>query len=347
MNDLLLKSLRCEPTPRRPIWVMRQAGRYLPEYRALRSGRSFLEMTRDPAMAAEVTLLPIERFGFDAAIVFADLVSPLAALGIDFRFEPGPVTDTPIRGVEQINALRRPAPEEIAPEVATTLRLIKPRLAGRAALIGFVGAPLSLAAYLVQGRGEKGFPRLRALAAADPVGFGELLARLAQLGADYAIQQARAGADVIQVFDSWAGLLAPRQWHELVKPHLTSLLERLGEAGVPRIVFANDAPHLVDAYAALPSEGLAVDWRTDLGELRRQLGPDRALQGNLDPGVLLAGPEVTRRAAEDLLSRVPARGHIVNLGHGITPEAPLESVQALIDVVREEQAAAPAVGRAS
>ncbi len=340
-NDIFLRALRCEQTPRRPLWIMRQAGRYLPEYRALRARHAFLDLATDPDLAAEVTLQPIERFGFDAAIVFADLMSPIAALGVPFRFDPGPVLDEPLRTRAQIRALpAAPDPREIAPEVPETLRRVKRALDGRAALIGFGGAPLSLAAYLVEGRGSKAmFPRLRALAFEDPVAFEELMERLATLVAGYLVEQHRAGADAVQIFESWAGVLPRAQWRELVRPHLAALLGELGRAGVPRILFCHGAPELVGDYAELESEALAVCWRSDLAAVRAMIGPERALQGNLDPAVLLAGPETTRRETERLLASVPARGHVVNLGHGIMPEAPIESVEALVAAVRAEERA--------
>ncbi|MCB9915204.1 MAG: uroporphyrinogen decarboxylase [Planctomycetes bacterium] len=342
MNDLYLRTLRGEATERRPLWIMRQAGRYLPEYRALRAQHSFEELCASPELAAEVTMMPMERFPLDAAIVFADLMTPVAALGIDVRFDPGPVIDAPIRSSADVRKLRVPAGEEIAPEVPATLRLVKERLAGRANLIGFTGAPFSIAAYLVQGRGGKDFADLRAFLRADPVAFGELMDVLARLAAAYGIAQHHAGADAVQVFDSWAGLLSLADWEVHVKPHLVNLLEALGAAGVPRVFFANGAPHLARAHAALPSEALAVCWRSDLAALRAELGPHtgtgKALQGNLDPAYLSAGPEATARGTRELLGRVPARGHVVNLGHGITPDVPLESVAAMIEVVHAEAA---------
>lgn len=336
MSGLLLRALRREATPRRPLWVMRQAGRYLPEYRALRERHSFEALSRDPALAAEVTLQPLARFPFDAAIVFADLMSPVGALGLDVRFEPGPVLARPVRTAADVAELREPAPGEIAPEVIGALRLAKRELGGRAALLGFAGVPWSLAAYLVQGRGAPGFPALRALAARDEGLLGALLARLTDLVARYVATQAAAGADAVQLFDTWAGVLSLADWTRLVRPHLVRLLEATQPLGIPRILFVQDASHLVPAYAALPAEALAVDWREDLAALRANGGAGRALQGNLDPAVLLAGPEATARAAAALLTRTPPRGHIVNLGHGILPETPLESVQALVDTVHAE-----------
>lgn len=336
MNDLVMRTLRGEATERRPLWLMRQAGRYLPEYRALRARHSFEELSRDAALAAEVTLQPLARFPLDAAIIFADLMSPIGALGLDVRFDPGPVLARPIRTAADVDALLVPETAAIAPEVAAALAMVKRELHGRAALLGFAGSPWSLAAYLVQGKGAPGFPALRALAARDPGLLAALLGRLTDLVARYMEAQVCAGADAIQIFDTWAGLLSLADWNRLVRPHLLRLLEATKSSGVPRILFVQDASHLVPGYAALPAEALAVDWREDLAELRRSVA--KPIQGNLDPCVLLAGPEATRAAARALMARVPARGHIVNLGHGILPETPLESVAALVAAVHEEQA---------
>ncbi|MCG8455403.1 MAG: uroporphyrinogen decarboxylase [Holophagales bacterium] len=335
-NDLLLRTLRGEATERRPLWIMRQAGRYLPEYRKLKESHSFLELSGDPRLAAEVTMMPFARFPLDGAIVFADIMSPIAALGVGFDFAPGPVVDRPIRDRAAVEALPEPDPAEVAPEVYETLRIVRRELAGRATLLGFAGAPLTLAAYLVQGHGKSDFPRLRALASADPETFSALLAKLARLVAGYLQQQVAAGAQAVQVFDSWGGLLSLRQWRSLVRPHLVELLTELKGLDAPKILFLNNAPHLIDDALELPWDALAVDWRADLPSIRRRLGHHRALQGNLDPAVLLAGPEATRATAADLLARMPARGHVVNLGHGITPEAPIESVEALVETVRGE-----------
>ena len=313
---------------------MRQAGRYLPDYRALRADHSFEELSGSPALAADVTLLPFQHFPLDAAIVFADLMSPVPALGLPVRFAPGPVLERTLRTRADVDALPEIVPAEIAPAVTETLRQVKPRLPGGVALLGFAGAPLTLAAYLVQGRGGKDFPPLRALAAEDPRTFETLMAKLARLSAAFLIEQAKAGADAVQVFDSWGGLLSLRDWRRLVRPHLQDLLAELGRAEVPRILYILNSAHLLDSLLELPVDGLSLDWRLDLAEVRRKTSIP--LQGNLDPAILLAGPEVTRRAASELLSRMPAAGHIVNLGHGIQPEAPLDSVHALVETVHGE-----------
>jgi uroporphyrinogen decarboxylase len=335
-DKLLLKTIRGEATPRRPLWIMRQAGRYLPEYREFRKKHSFKALASEPELAAEVTLMPLKRYPLDAAIVFADIMSPMPALGIEFDFDPGPVVANPIRDAAAIERLRHPAPEEIAPEVIAALKLTRAALPSGTALLGFCGAPWTLAAYLVEGKGAKDFPTLRAFAAAEPKLLDALLERLSSLMAEYLVAQAAAGADAVQIFDSWAGLLSRATWERLIRPHLASLLTAVGKAGVPRILFLQNAPHLMDAYASLPAEVLGVDWRIELPALKQRY-PERAVQGNLEPAILTAGAAATRAAAQELLATTPARGHVVNLGHGILPQTPLESVAALVDVVHSEE----------
>ncbi len=339
MNEsLLLKAIHRQPTERRPLWIMRQAGRYLPEYQRLRKQHSFKALSRSPELAAEVTLQPLARYPLDAAIIFADIMSPLPALGVDFDFAPGPVVDKPIRDQAGVDALTMPDPEALAPEVIGTIRAVRRALPSATALLGFCGAPWTLAAYLVEGRGVKDFPTLRAFAASQPRALEALLGKLSAAMASYLIAQARAGADAVQIFDSWAGVLSLAAWRRLIRPHLLNLLDTVGAAGVPRILFLQNAPHLTDAYAELPAEVLAVDWRVDIAALQRRY-PDRAVQGNIDPAVLLGGAGPTRAAAAALLREVKADGHIVNLGHGILPTTPLASVEALVRAVHEEVSA--------
>ena len=336
MSKLLTRAIAREPVSRRPLWIMRQAGRYLPEYRALRTRYSFKELSRNPELATTVTLQPLKRFSLDAAIIFADIMSPIPALGIDFEFDPGPKIAEPIRNLAAVEALNNPEPEEVAPEVITALKLTRQELPEEIALLGFCGAPWTLAAYLVEGRGVNGFPTLRALATTEPEVLHQLLGRLSRLMASYLIRQAEAGADAVQVFDSWAGLLSRSDWERLIRPHLQTMLETVGKSGVLRILFLQNAPHLVEAYANLPTDVLAVDWRTDLSALQAKYGDRLAVQGNIDPAILTGGAEPTRAAALQLLSQVNATGHIVNLGHGILPDTPIESVQALVDAVHGE-----------
>ncbi|MEO7087145.1 MAG: uroporphyrinogen decarboxylase [Gemmatimonadaceae bacterium] len=337
MNDRLIRALRGEATDRRPVWVMRQAGRYLPEYRALRAVHSFEALSGNAQLAAEVTLQPLARFPLDAAIIFADLISPVGSLGIPVRFDPGPVISRPVRTIADVDALIEPNTEDIAPEVIEALGIVKRELSGKAALLGFAGAPWSIAAYLVQGKSSPGFPALRALAARDEGLLCALLTRLTDLAIRYVGAQVAAGADAVQLFDTWAGTLSVADWSRHVKPHMLRFLEGTRDLGVPRILFVQDAPHLVESYAALPSEAIAVDWREDLPALRAKVGPTKAIQGNLDPAILLAGPAATSRAAKALMSQMPPRAHVMNLGHGIMPETPIESMIAFIDAVHGEQ----------
>ena len=350
-DPLLVRALRGEETERRPLWIMRQAGRYLPEYRALRKDHTFLELSGSAELSAEVTLQPLRRFALDASIIFADIMSPMEAMGIDVDFAPGPVIEKPIETGADVDALSDPDPESIAPQVIEALRIVRAELPPEVCLIGFCGAPLTLAAYLVQGHGKSDFPKLRAMAASDPALFTRLLEALAKLVAKFLGQQVKAGgAQAVQVFDSWAGLLSLSDWQRLVKPVLRDLLDELAGLGVPRILFVNHAAQILgdvigSASAESPAassdgglsyEALAVDWRQDLAAIREILPASRAVQGNLDPAVLLAGPDAVRSSARDLLDRVNRRGHVVNLGHGIMPQAPIESVEALVDVVRNE-----------
>lgn len=338
MSCLLLDALYRRPTARRPVWIMRQAGRYLPEYRELRRHYSFEQLCASPEVAAEVTLQPMRRFPLDAAIIFADLMSPLASLGIGFRFDPGPVVDEPIRRREQIESIRIPSPEATAPEVFETLRIVRSSLPRDKALLGFAGAPLSLAAYLVEGQGSKSsFPQVRALLAHEPELFSSLMAKLAELSSRYLAEQVRSGADAVQVFDTWAGLFDRATWHAHVRPHLLSLLESLDGLGAPRILYVNDAPHLIADYAALPCEAIGCDWRESLAEIREITGGAKAIQGNVDPAVLLTSPETVRAATRRVIEQVPVQGHVVNLGHGILPDARIECLEALLDTVIEEK----------
>jgi uroporphyrinogen decarboxylase len=330
----LLEAIARRQTDRRPLWIMRQAGRYLPEYREFRKSHSFKDLAGNAELATEVTLMPLRRFPFDAAIVFADIMSPLPAIGVDFDFDPGPVVANPIRTARDLDRLHAPD-DEVAPEVIAALRLVRAELKPTTALLGFCGAPWTLAAYLVEGRGVREFPTLRGFAAAEPELLDALLGKLTDLMVDYLMAQRAAGADAVQIFDSWAGLLSLDDWQRMIEPHLRRLLERIGQANIPRILFLQNAPHLVDAYATLPAEVLATDWRLDLGDLQRRY-PERSVQGNIDPAILLAGPAATRAAANKLLAGVDRTGHIVNLGHGILPTTPIASVEALIQSVQEE-----------
>ncbi|MDP2052009.1 MAG: uroporphyrinogen decarboxylase [Acidobacteriota bacterium] len=340
MNDRFLRACRRQPVDRTPIWIMRQAGRYLPEYRELRSRVGFLELCRTPELAAEVTLQPLRRFPLDAAILFSDIMLPLDAFGIAMTFNPGPKIADPIRSRAQVDALQaRPAAEAL-PFVASAVKLLRRELDGRTPLIGFCGAPFTLAAYLVQGEGKEGFGAVKRLMFSEPATLEALLEKLAVAMVDYLRLQIHAGAQAVQIFDSWAGILGAAEYRRFALPHIQFMVRGVRDLGVPVIYFVNGAPHLLEAAAAAGSDVLGVCWRTPLDEVARRVGPDLALQGNLDPHVLFATPAVVRERAVELLDRMAGRpGHIMNLGHGILPETPIPSVDALIDAVHAHKGA--------
>ncbi|HEX2863175.1 MAG TPA: uroporphyrinogen decarboxylase [Deinococcales bacterium] len=331
-TPLLLRALNGEDTPRAPIWIMRQAGRYLPEYRAVKEKVDFLTLTRTPDLAAEVTLQPVRRLGVDAAIVFADIMTPLPAAGVEVAFNPGPVIQHPIRSLAAAQALRTPDPAEIAPHLETTLRLARRELdATNTPLIGFAGAPLTLAAYLVEGGGSRDFETFRAFLHAEPQAADTLLERLTGLTIAYLQRQVLAGAQAVQLFDSWAGLLDARTYRRFAAPHNARVLQAL--AGTPRIYLAVNAAHLLPEIAPLPAEAVSLDWRLPLNAARRQL-PGKVLQGNLDPAVLLAPPDVITEEAQRVLQAGLGGPHVFNLGHGIHRTTPPEHAQHLVNVVQ-------------
>lgn len=335
MGDLFLRACRREPVERRPVWIMRQAGRYLPDYRELRQQVDFLDLCKTPELAARVTLQPVDILEVDAAILFADILLPLEAMGASLRFEEGrgPVLPEPVRGVEDLSRLR-------APDVAATLgyvfeavRLVRRELAGRVPLIGFGGTPWTLAAYLVEGGTSKSFGRLLGWSYRDPAGLARLLDLLGRVSADYLDGQVEAGAQVVQLFDTWGGLLSLERWRRLALPALAPIFERL-QGRVPLIYYVNAGAHLLPALRELPVEVLSVDWRLPLDEVRRLVGHAKVLQGNLDPAVLLSTPEIVERAVIELLHRGGRGGHIVNLGHGILPDTPVDNARAFVDAAK-------------
>ena len=325
-----LQTLRGHRAERVPIWLMRQAGRYLPEYRQLRAHHSFLEMVRTPQLAAEATLQPLRRFDFDAAIIFSDIMTPLEALGVEIEFAPGPVIHRPLRSRAEIERLEvRPDP---APYVGEALRLTRAQLPEHVGLIGFCGAPLTLAAYLVEGGGSKEFAHFRRLLRSDPPAVHRLLDRLTELSIAYVQMQARSGAQAIMLFDSWAGLHDAPTYAEFGVPYSARIMHAAGQTGAARIVFALGASHLLDELARIPCEGVGVDWRTGLAAARQRL-PGRALQGNLDPAVLFADRATIEGEARRVLDAGCGGPHIFNLGHGIWPETPIEAVSTLVQFV--------------
>jgi uroporphyrinogen decarboxylase len=334
-GPLLVRALRGEPVERVPVWFMRQAGRSLPEYRKLRRGRTLMELAMTPELAAEVTLQPVRRHGVDAAILFSDIVVPLAAVGVDVEIQPGvgPVVAQPLRSAADVRRLRPLHPDDDLPELAETVRMLCSQL--DVPLIGFAGGPFTLASYLVEGGPSKTQARTKALMLSDPELFGVLMRRLAGISAAALRAQVEAGAAVVQVFDSWIGSLSREQYERHVAPAVTALLAELADLGVPRISFGIGTGHLLEAIAATGPDAIGLDWRTPLSEARRRLGPAIALQGNLDPAALLAPWSAARAEAAAVLRAAPARGYVFNLGHGVLPDTPAGMPGRIVDLVHE------------
>jgi uroporphyrinogen decarboxylase len=313
---------------------MRQAGRYLPEYREIRKqAGDFLTMCRTPKIAAEVTLQPIRRFGFDAAIVFSDILTPLVPAGIELTFSPAPHIANPIRNPDDLDRLRFPDPWRGTEFLGETLERVRAGLGPETALIGFCGAPWTLATYLVEGATSKSFTRAKALAHHHPEVFDAFVDRVADAMAVYLRDQVEHGAQAVQIFDSWIGALGAEDARRWALRPARRLLEATADLGVPRIYFANGGSHLLHDMHDLPCEVIGLDWRADLAMAARAL-PDHVLQGNLDPGVLM-GPDAAIRARTlAMLAAAPRRGYIANLGHGITPDVPVRAVSTFVETIQ-------------
>ncbi len=322
----LLAASRREPLDRPPIWFMRQAGRYLPEYRALRVKHSFAEAMSEPELAAEITLQPLRRFPLDAAIVFADIMTPLGAMGVDIEFAPGPKM-APLR-LADVTALHDLDPMGVD-AVSRTITRVRSALDPSVAVIGFAGGPATLLAYLLEGGGSQQFPEFRrALHGTDPSSALEHLGRNMRR---YLEIQIEAGADSVQLFDTWAGLLSTEQYTRWALPAVRAVL---GGLTVPTIYFAPGAAHLLDVITGVGATGYGVDWRLPLGEAWRRLGEDRVIQGNLDPAMLLSNPSTVVAGTRAVLDEAAGGpGHVFNLGHGILPDTPIENVEAMIETV--------------
>ena len=316
---------------------MRQAGRYLPEYRAIRQKVDFLTLCKTPELAAEVTIQPVDILGVDAAILFADILLPLEAMGAELQFVKGdgPTFPNPVRTREDIARLREPNVDETLGYVFDAMRLVRRELDGRVPVLGFGGTPWTLAAYLVEGGGSKHFEHLLAWSYGDPEGLSVLLDRVADVSIAYLLGQIAAGAQALQLFDTWGGLLDLERWRALALPPLAKVVAAI-KGQVPLIYYINGGTHLLPALAELPVDVLSVDWRLPLSEVRRRLGDGapKVLQGNLDPAALLAPiPEIERRTAA-VIEQGRGGGHIVNLGHGILPMVPVENARAFVDAVK-------------
>ena len=336
-DSLFLRACRRQPVERAPIWMMRQAGRYLPAYRAVRARASFLELCRNPDLACEVTLQPIDEFGFDAAILFSDILITLPAMGIDIAFpDAGPKIAVPIRSHAAIEALHVPDPEAELPYVMAAVRKIKAALAGRVPLIGFAGAPLTMMTYAVEGGGSKDYAKTKAMLYGAPKQAHALLDKLARTCATFLEAQVAAGVDRVQIFDSWGGIVSPGDFREYPLRYAKQVIAHLRSVTkVPIIYFVNGCAPYLDDYASSGADVLGVDWRVGIDEVRRRVGDGVALQGNLDPGALFAPPSEIRARVADILARAGKRGHIFNLGHGVLPQTDPEHVRAMVAAVRE------------
>jgi uroporphyrinogen decarboxylase len=344
MSDRLLRACRLEPVDATPVWFMRQAGRSFAAYRKLRERYGILELAKTPDLCAEVTLMPVDALGVDGAVLFADIMLPLEPMGVGLRIEPevGPIIDRPIRSAADVAALRVFDPGEVS-FTLDAIRLVKRELSGRASVIGFSGAPFTLACYLIEGRPSRDFATAKAFMYREPAAWHDLLGRLSSMVVAYLRAQVDAGADVVQLFDSWVGGLGPADYREFVQPHVRSIFDALRD--VPTIHFGTGAAALLEAMAVAGGDVIGLDHRVSLADGWRRVGYDRGVQGNLDSARLLAGWEPTSTGALAVLREAAGRpGHVFNLGHGVLPRTDTDLLRRLVDLVHEETATlAPAL----
>lgn len=338
---LFLRACRNLPTDRTPIWLMRQAGRYMREYQAVRAKHTMLEMINTPALAAEVTLQPIDKFGFDAAIIFSDILPPLMGMGLELKFVEGlgPRIKNRVESVADIDALATPPAAESMAATLEAIRIVTAELEPRGVpLIGFAGAPFTLASYAVEGGGTKNYSRVKMLMYAEPEAWDRLMNKLVAVQADYLLAQVEAGATALQLFDSWAGsALGKPDYVRYVSPYNTRLFERLQAAGVPVINFSTGTAAYIEDVAACGGDVVGVDWKMPIDWYRKKIGYDKGIQGNLDPIALLGTWETLKSRAQEVLDSAAGRpGHIFNLGHGILPDTPVDNVKRLVEHVREQ-----------
>ena len=336
-DSLFVRACKALPVDRTPVWFMRQAGRYMPEYRAVRKQHSLIEICKNPQLAAEVTITAAEILGVDAAIIFADLLLPLEVMGLPFHFSAGegPVIESPVRTRADVAKLRVDSAADLG-YVAEAVGIVARHFADALPVIGFCGAPFTLASYMIEGGGSRHYIETKKLMYSQPNAFDQLLAKLVDVTAHYAAEQVRAGADVIQVFDSWVGCLSVNDYRNYVLPQTRQLIQCLKRTGVPVIYFGTDTATLLPAMKETGAEVIGLDWRIPLDEGWAKVGDQSGVQGNLDPVVLFSDWPQIERQARDILQRANGRsGHIFNLGHGILPETPVENVKRLADFVKE------------
>lgn len=335
-DSVLVRACRMKPVAHTPVWLMRQAGRYMPEYRAIRARQSMLEAINDSAVAAEITLQPVNALGVDAAIIFSDILPPLIGMGLDLDFVSGagPRIANPVRTARDVDMLGTPPATATMRGTLEAIRIVREALPATTPLIGFAGAPFTLACYAIEGGGSQRYELAKSFMYREPAAWSRLMRRLVTVLADYLIAQTRAGANVLQVFDSWAGALGAHDYCRYVKPHNAALYAAVAAAGVPVINFSTGTGAILDDVAAAGGDVIGIDWRTPLDAARTKLGGSRAVMGNLDPVALLAPWRELRGQIDDVLDRAgTAPGHIFNLGHGILPTTPTDNVRRLVDYV--------------
>jgi len=341
-DSRFVRACKALPVDRTPVWFMRQAGRYMPEYRAVRKKHTLIEICKNPQLAAEVTITAAEILGVDAAIIFADLLLPLEVMGLPFHFSAGegPVIEGPIRTKDEVRRLRTDSASDLN-YVAEAVSLVAKHFGSKLPVIGFCGAPFTLASYMIEGGGSKHYLNTKKLMYSQPQAWDELLGKLVSVTSAYAAAQVHAGADVIQVFDSWVGCLSVDDYRQYVLPRTTELIRSLRATGAPVIYFGTDTATLLPSMKETGADVIGLDWRVPLDEGWRALGNSGAVQGNLDPVVLFSDWKHVEARAKDVLHRAGGRpGHIFNLGHGILPETPVDNVKALAEYVQEHSAQA-------
>jgi uroporphyrinogen decarboxylase len=345
-DSRFVRACKSLPVEHTPVWFMRQAGRYMPEYRAVRKEHSLLEICKKPALAAEVTITAAEILGVDAAIIFADLLLPLEVMGLPFHFSvgEGPVIEKPLRTREDIGNLRDDRAAELG-YVAEAVKLVAKHFAEKVPVIGFCGAPFTLASYMIEGGASRNYVHTKKMMYNSPKDWDELMGKLVAVTTEYAAEQVRAGADAIQIFDSWVGCLSVEDYRRYVLPHANRMVKELRKSGAPIIYFGTDSATLLPAMKKTSAEVIGLDWRIPLDEGWQRLDHQCAVQGNLDPVLLFADWQELRMRAEEILHRAAGRpGHIFNLGHGILPETPVENVKNLARFVQEHSGFEPSRG---
>jgi len=336
MNDTFLKACRGEEVDYTPVWIMRQAGRYMKQYQEVRAKVDFLTLCKTPELAAQVTLQPIDILGVDAAILFSDILIPVEAMGMHLEFsdKKGPVLGEPVRNKSGADRLIIPDTEDSMPFVLETIKILRRELEDRVPLIGFSGAPWTLATYIIEGGSSKNFLHTKKMMYQNRGLFDGLMEKITATVIEYLSAQIKAGAQAVQIFDSWAGILAPYDYRDIIFPYVKTAIKALKKSGVPVIYFVNDCAGLLDIVKKSGADVIGIDWRVDMGKAVKKLGKKVSVQGNLDPCVLFGSREHIEERVQDVLNDAEAaHGHIFNLGHGILPETPVENAIAMVEAV--------------